>query len=101
MHNQSGYKYLEPRTGSRFRQLFVKGKKFRAETLYRETVGVEPRMPEEVADDFDVPLQAVLEAIDYCTKNEEFLRQERKEELARIRKHEKKHPPLLPPQLSA
>jgi hypothetical protein len=34
---------------------------------------------------YDVPVDAVLEAIDYCTHNEELLRQEREEDLADLR----------------
>lgn len=97
MSSGSGYKYLEPRTGTRFEQLFVKGRKYTAEVLYRETVGEGARTPEEVAHDFDVPLEAVLEAIHYCTHHEELLRRERAEELARIRECEKKRRSLSPP----
>src|SRR5436305_153706 len=97
MNSASNYKYLEPRTGTRFQQLFVKGKKYSAEMLYRETVGEDPRTPEEVAHDFDVPLEAVLEAIDYSTRNVDLLNRERAEELARIEEHEKRRPSLKPP----
>src|SRR4051794_10767385 len=91
------YRYLEPRTGTRYRQLFVKGRKFSAERVYRETVGEDPRTPEQVAQDLELPLEAVQEAIDYCTHNEELLRQEREEALARSREFEKAYPPLRPP----
>jgi hypothetical protein len=91
------YKFLESRNGTRFRQLFVKGKKYPAERVYRETVGEDARTPEQVAEDLELSLEAVLESIDYCIRNEELLRQERDEELARIREHEKKYPPVLPP----
>ena len=95
--SENGYKYLEPRPRSGLRQLWVKGRNIWAEVLYRETVGEDPRTPEEVARDFDVPLQAVLEAIDYCKRNADFLRKERRGERARIRAFEKKYPPLRPP----
>jgi uncharacterized protein (DUF433 family) len=97
MTESNSYKYLEPRPGSNYKQLFVKGRRIRAEVLYRETVGLEPRTPEEVAQDFEVPLEAVLEAIHYCEHNEPFLRQERERELANIRADELLHPPVLPP----
>ena len=58
----NSYAHLEPRPGSTYRQLFIKGRKIRAEVIYRETVGREPRTPEEVAADFDIPVQAVREA---------------------------------------
>ena len=44
------YKYLKPKPGSNYRQLFVHGR-IRAEILYRETVGPEPLTPEEVASE--------------------------------------------------
>jgi uncharacterized protein (DUF433 family) len=97
MSEPGGYQYLEARPGTRFRQLFVKGRKYTAERIYRETVGEDPRTPEEVARDFDLPLAAVLEAIDYSTRHEDLLRQEREEELARIAEYEKRFPPPLPP----
>jgi hypothetical protein len=97
MNEPNCYKYLEPHTGSRFRQLFLKGRKLSAEALYRETVGEEPQTPEEVAQDFEVPLEAVHEAIDYSIRNEDLLRKEREEELARIREFESRYPPLRPP----
>jgi hypothetical protein len=91
------YKYLEPRTGTRFRQLFVKEKNYSAERLYAESVGEDARTPEELARDFDLPLDAVLEAIDYCVHNQELLRRERAEELTRIGEHERRRPSLKPP----
>jgi uncharacterized protein (DUF433 family) len=97
MSDPNSYKCLEPRPCSNYRQLFIKGRRIRAEVLYRETVGEDPRTPEEVARDFDVPLEAVQEAIHYCVHNEEFLRQEREREEAEWREFEKKYPPLRPP----
>jgi uncharacterized protein (DUF433 family) len=93
----NNYQHLEGRPGSNYQQLFVKGRRIRAEVLYRETIGEEPRTPEEVARDFDVPLQAVLESIDYCQKNEDLLRQERERGLQRIRALGLDQPPLVPP----
>lgn len=93
----NGYQHLEPRPGSNYRQLFIKGRKIRAEVLYRETVGEGPRTPEEVASDFNVPLEAVLEAIHYCTHHEDLLRQERDRVLQWIRAEGLDKPPLAPP----
>ena len=53
MATQVQYQYLEPRPRSHYRQLWVKGRHLRAEVLYRCTVGVEPRTPEEVAQDYE------------------------------------------------
>jgi hypothetical protein len=78
------YKYLKPKPGSNYRQLFVNGR-IRAEVLYRETVGREPLTPEEVAREYGLPLDAVVEAIDYCIQNRELLDEERAREAARIK----------------
>ena len=82
---QTTYQLLEPRAESNYRQLFVCGNSLRAGTLYRATIGAEPRTPEEVAADFGVPLAVVHEAVHYCLHNEELLRQEREAVLADIR----------------
>ena len=74
---QTEYQYLETRSGSNYGQFFIKGRKIRAEILYRATVNSEPRSPEEVALDFEVPLEAVLEAIHFSKNNQELLNQER------------------------
>jgi uncharacterized protein (DUF433 family) len=97
MPGSTDYQYLEPRSCSNYRQLFVKGRRIRAEVLYRETIGLEPRTPEEVAHDFEVPLEAVREAIQYCVENEGLLRQERDRELEEIRADGLDKPPLVPP----
>src|SRR5438552_2927069 len=83
MESTGDYKHLKPKRGSRYQQLFFG--RIRAEVLYRETVGPEPLAPEEVAREYDVPLEAVLEAIDYCTKNKELLDAERAREDAAIK----------------
>lgn len=77
------YRFLKPKRGSRYRQLFVG--RIRAEVLYRETVGTEPMTPEDVAREYNVPVGAVLEAIDYCLKNKELLDAERAREEEAIR----------------
>jgi len=78
------YKLLKPKRGSRYRQLFFG--RIRAEVLYRETVGREPLTPDEVAREYNVPVDAVLEAIDYCVKNKDLLDTERAREDEEIRK---------------
>jgi hypothetical protein len=84
MKADSDYKYLKPKRGSRYRQLFFG--RIRAEVLYRETVGIEPLTPEEVAKEYNVPVEAVLEAIDYCIENKELLDAERAREDESIRR---------------
>jgi hypothetical protein len=78
------YKFLQPKRGSNYRQLFVNGR-IRAEVLYRETVGQDPMTPEDVAQEYNVPLPAVHEAIEYCIRNKNLLDEERAREEAWIR----------------
>jgi hypothetical protein len=80
------YKYLKPKPGSNYRQLFVQGR-IRAEILYRETVGPEALTPEEVASEYGLPVEAVKEAIDYCLRRDtqNLLDAERAREAARIK----------------
>ena len=59
---ENGYKYLDRWRGSNYRQLFYKERKIRAETLCRATLDPEARTAEQVAQDFEVPVEAVHEA---------------------------------------
>src|SRR6478672_8027661 len=77
------YKYLQPKRGSRYEQLAVNGR-IRAEILYRETLGDEALSPDEVAKEYGLPVEAVLEAIDYCHRNAGLLDAERAREQATI-----------------
>jgi hypothetical protein len=84
MAEQAGYKYLKPKAGSNYRQLFVNGR-IRAEIIFRETIGLEPLTPEDVAKEYGLPVHAVLEAIDYCLHNQELLDADRAREAARMK----------------
>jgi uncharacterized protein (DUF433 family) len=97
MTEEREYKYLGPRYGSSYKQYFVKGRRIRAEILYGETLEPEARTPEEVAQDYDVPVEAVYEAIRYCQENEDVIDQDREMELASIRAHGRDKPPYVPP----
>jgi uncharacterized protein (DUF433 family) len=99
MTQQTAYKYLEPwpEACTSYRGLFFKGRRLRADYIYGQAVGEDARTPEELAHDFDLPLEAVREAIHYCTHNEEFLRQERERENARLAEFDRKQKPLQPP----
>ena len=82
MSTQVHYQHLEPRPGSTYRQLWVKGRHIRAEVLYRLAVGAERRTPEEVAQDYNLPVEVVHGAIDYARHNQELLETERAHEEA-------------------
>lgn len=96
MNQTNHYQHLERRPDSNYKQLFVKGRRIRAQVLYRLTVGEDPRTPEEVARDYELPLEVVQEAIHYSQHNEGLLRQERDQELEMIRRRGLDKPPLVP-----
>jgi uncharacterized protein (DUF433 family) len=69
MDPANGWKHLAPKPGSAYQQLFVSGGRIAARTLYSYyTAG--PEWPgqsiEELATDFNLPIEAVREAIAYC-----------------------------------
>jgi uncharacterized protein (DUF433 family) len=63
-------KYLTRKPKSVYKQLFIKDRWVSARTLYGMFVNEEmPMTPEEIAADYDLPLEAVREAITYCESN--------------------------------
>ena len=73
------WQYLEQRFHPWRQQLFFKGKRLRPFTIWM-TMQVEKMTPEETAEDWDLPLAAVQEAINYCEANRELLEQEAESE---------------------
>ncbi len=64
------WRYLAPNPSSCYKQLFVKGTRIRARILYGMFMSAEePMTPPEIAADFNLPLEAVQEAIAYCQTN--------------------------------
>jgi uncharacterized protein (DUF433 family) len=62
--------YLAPNPKSCYKQLFVKGTRIRARVLYGMFMSAEePMTPEAIAAEFNLPLEAVQEAIAYCHGN--------------------------------
>ena len=96
MSIQVEYRFLESRPRSNYCQLWLKGRHLRAEVLYRLSVGPEPRTAEEIAEDYSLPIDAVLEAIDYATRNAELLSEERAREESRMRRLGLDQPPHVP-----
>jgi uncharacterized protein (DUF433 family) len=85
---QTQYQHLEARPGSNYRQLWLKGRRIRAAVVDEVVHGPDPRTPEEFAQEYQVPLEAVLEALDYVARNRPLIEQERDREAARIRARE-------------
>lgn len=73
------WQFLVSRPHKWKRQLFIKGTKIPASTVW-SGMYVENLSPEEAAENWDIPLHAVLEAVSYCEKNQDLLKQEALEE---------------------
>jgi uncharacterized protein (DUF433 family) len=83
--NSNPYKYLARKPKSNYKQLFIKDRWVSARTLYGMYVNEEtPMTPEAIAADYDLPLEAVLEAIAYCESNPPELAQDYAREEARM-----------------
>jgi uncharacterized protein (DUF433 family) len=68
-HQSTTYVHLAPNPKSAYKQLFVKGTRIRARVLYGWYACEEPLPPEETALQFNLPVEAVREAIAYCESN--------------------------------
>jgi uncharacterized protein (DUF433 family) len=82
---ETQYQHLEPRPGSNYRSLFLKGRRIRTVVVDEAIRGPDPFTPEEFARDYQVPLEAVLDALDYVAKNRPLIEQERDREASRLR----------------
>ena len=96
MSTQVEHRFLEAHPRSNYQQLWVKGRHIRAEVLYRLTIGPEPRNPEEVAQDYGLPVEVVQEAIDYSVCHKALLDAERAREQARMKQLGLDKPPYVP-----
>ena len=71
------YKYLTRKPRSVYKQLFIKDRWISARTLYGKYAREEhPMTPDEIAADYNLPLEAVHEAIAYCESNPPELAQD-------------------------
>jgi uncharacterized protein (DUF433 family) len=80
MSADTTYQWLEPKPYKRFtRQLGIRGRNMTVWNLVADVV-VSGRTPQEVADDYRLPLEAVNEALDYYQANKEWIDAEIDEE---------------------
>jgi len=82
---ETRYQHLEPRPGSNYRQLFLKGRRIRAAVVDEAIHGPDPFTPEELAAEYQIPLEAVVEALEYVAQNRPLIEHERDHEAARLR----------------
>lgn len=73
--SKTQWQYLEPRPDSWRKQLYMKGRKLTAFTVWSDMI-VNEMSPEEVADSKDLLIAAVKEAIAYCEANRDVLEQD-------------------------
>jgi uncharacterized protein (DUF433 family) len=73
----TNWKYLERDPKSSYRQTSIKGRRIKTRTLYGQYVNdEEPRTVDELAADYDVPIEAVKEAIAYCETDPPEIRED-------------------------
>jgi uncharacterized protein (DUF433 family) len=77
------WQYLEPRPHPWRKQLYLKGRRLRAFTVWMDLL-VNDLTPEEVAENKELPLAAVLEAIEYCETHQDLLKREADEERRKL-----------------
>jgi uncharacterized protein (DUF433 family) len=83
--NPPQWQHLARKPGSLYRQLFVKGTRIRAWVLYNYFTPGEDwpgQSVQEIATDFNLPVDAVREAIAYCESNPPELREDWEREQA-------------------
>ena len=77
--HSGGWNYLVERPHAWRRQLFVKGRKLRAFTVWSDML-TNGMSREEAAENWDLPLEAIEEIIRYCESHKELLSMEAEEE---------------------
>ena len=71
------YRYLAPKPGSAYRQLFIKGRRISARALYGHFMSAEePMTVEQIAEAYQLPAEAVREAIEWCQSDPPELRED-------------------------
>ena len=77
------WQYLVTRSHPWRRQLYIKGRKLLASTVWQDTIANE-MSPEQAAENWDLPLRAISEVIRYCERHRELLKLEADEERYRL-----------------
>jgi uncharacterized protein (DUF433 family) len=77
------WQYLIARPHAWRKQLYIKGRKLLASTIWRDMTANQ-MSPEQAAENWDLPLSAIYEAIDYCENHQELLKLEADEERYRL-----------------
>jgi uncharacterized protein (DUF433 family) len=73
------WQHLESRPHPWRQQLYIKGKRIKASVIYSDMI-VNEETPNEAAENWDLPLSAISEVIEYCEANQELLKHEAEQE---------------------
>ncbi len=77
------WQYLVTRPHPWRKQLYIKGHKLLASTVWQDMI-TNHMSPEEAAENWDLPLSAIYEVIRYCESHQELLKLEADEERYRL-----------------
>ena len=77
------WQYLTARPHAWRKQLYIKGRKLLASTICRDMTANQ-MSPEQAAENWNLPLSAIYEAINYCQSHQELLKLEADEERYRL-----------------
>jgi uncharacterized protein (DUF433 family) len=83
---QNSYRYLEWRPHRWRKTPYIKGRRIWVWHVIWQ-MKANNMTPEEIAQDFGLPVEAVYEALDYYEKNRELLEAEVEEERRRLKEH--------------
>lgn len=78
--------YLVERPESWKKQLFVKGRRLTAFNVWSDMIS-NKMTPEEAADNWDLPIEAINEIIEYCGENGELIKKEADQERQSLVSH--------------
>jgi uncharacterized protein (DUF433 family) len=77
------YRFLERRPGTWRRQLYLKGRNLPVGMLLWK-MRVDQHTPVSAAEDYDLPLDQIREALDYARRHLDVIEQDNTEELQRL-----------------
>ncbi len=91
--NGKQWKWLYHDPKSVYKQLSIRGTRIKARTVYGYSIGEDAETPEELAKNFNIPVEAVREAIEYCDGDPPEIREDWEMEERSIREWEEKNDP--------
>jgi uncharacterized protein (DUF433 family) len=81
--HQEKWQFLVSRSHPWRKQLYIKGRKLLVSTLWQDMIANQMTI-DQAAENWDLPLAAVHEAIQYCETHQDLLKLEAEEEYCRL-----------------